>query len=571
MGTNPRIVWEGPQLVNSSLALVNRSISLELIKRADFHMTLLPSQRDTVSPEWSMGHELPDYYGSLRNVLEADVHIRQQWPPSFRPSLAKKYVMFQPWEYGTIPRDWVDPIDQLVDEVWVNSEYTKNGYVQSGIKAEKVFVFPLGIDLMTFNPQGHIYKLSTEKTFKFLFVGGTIYRKGIDKLLEAYTSTFTRSDDVTLVIKDFGKDSYYKGQTYHEWIQQLAVSAEAPEIIYLDDEMTPSEIASLYRSCQCLVHPYRGEGFGLPILEAMGCGLAPIIPDKGPAVEFTTDDTSFRVQSSIQVAELPNLETVLPAELVDVDVTGLGRVMKGAYTDQNKVREVGLRASQHVASRYSWAQIAGIVSTRLKYLATSDSLPLPGDVLNRNQFEYTVKHLEAAFKPQQVDKELFYRNIVKSFNKGDTVIDLYTGDSLWTSILTRAEVSRIEIPVTNMISNRNADFLPNIEQYTGCSPIDGASAINLLEYLDPHTMIRLLNTIVNQMSHCGRLVIITLNNQHPAASNILAWHDVRGYSSEFLQTCLLQLGFRSLVHGKSPGEVNHVIYASLLADDNPFL
>ena len=50
----------------------------------------------------------------------------------------------------------------------------------------------------------------------FLFVGGTIARKGIDILLDAYTSQFTADDDVCLVIKDFGTDSFYKGQTCEE-------------------------------------------------------------------------------------------------------------------------------------------------------------------------------------------------------------------------------------------------------------------------------------------------------------------------------------------------------------------
>ena len=46
---------------------------------------------------------------------------------------------------------------------------------------------------------------------RFLFVGGLIWRKGPDVLLEAWTAAFAGRDDVTLVIKDFGADGVYRG------------------------------------------------------------------------------------------------------------------------------------------------------------------------------------------------------------------------------------------------------------------------------------------------------------------------------------------------------------------------
>ena len=50
----------------------------------------------------------------------------------------------------------------------------------------------------------------------------------------------------------------------------------------LDDELDDDEVAALYRACDVLVHPYRGEGFAMPVLEAMACGL-PVITTGGRA------------------------------------------------------------------------------------------------------------------------------------------------------------------------------------------------------------------------------------------------------------------------------------------------
>ena len=49
--------------------------------------------------------------------------------------------------------------------------------------------------------------------FRLLFVGGTIYRKGIDLLLAAFSRAFRPGDGVGLVIKEMGAKSFYRGQT----------------------------------------------------------------------------------------------------------------------------------------------------------------------------------------------------------------------------------------------------------------------------------------------------------------------------------------------------------------------
>ena len=128
---------------------------------------------------------------------------------------------------------------------------------------------PLGIDPTRFHPNANPFPLKTIKPFRFLFVGGTIHRKGIDLLLKAYGETFTAADPVCLVIKEMGGGSFYRGQTARQQIEQLQEREGAPEIEYVTEELGEDELAGLYVACHCLVQPYRGEGFCLPIAEAM--------------------------------------------------------------------------------------------------------------------------------------------------------------------------------------------------------------------------------------------------------------------------------------------------------------
>jgi hypothetical protein len=138
--------------------------------------------------------------------------VRHAWPPDWRRPQNGKLVVIQPWEFGSLPEQWLKD-SASVDEFWVPSEYVRRVYVESGVPADKVKVVPNGVDLEKFQPQARPMKLATQKKFKFLFVGGTIFRKGPDLLLKAYLENFTAADDVCLVIKDFGGKTVYAGQT----------------------------------------------------------------------------------------------------------------------------------------------------------------------------------------------------------------------------------------------------------------------------------------------------------------------------------------------------------------------
>src|SRR5208282_685797 len=103
------------------------------------------------------------------------------------------------------------------------------------------------------------------------------------------------ADDVCLVIKDFGGQGIYAGQTIEARIRAAQARPGAPEILYLNRELSPEALPGLYTACDCLVHPYRGEGFGLPVLEAMACGLPVIVTGGGATDDFAGEEHVFRI------------------------------------------------------------------------------------------------------------------------------------------------------------------------------------------------------------------------------------------------------------------------------------
>ena len=362
-----RITWEGSQFVNHSLALVNREMCRCLIRRSDIELSLVPyepHQFDAsvdLSKYGAIGSRL-----NLRLSAPADVYIRHQWPPNFNPPLEGHWIMIQPWEYGALPKDWVEPMRSQVDELWVPSNYVREVYIESGIPASKVFVIPNGVDYENFHPKAEPKSFDTEKSFKFLFVGGTITRKGIDVLLDAYSSAFSCVDDVSLVIKDMGADTFYRGQSGAERIEAIQKREDAPEILYLKEDLPDKKMAGLYTACDCLVHPYRGEGFGLPVAEAMACGLPVLITRGGACDDYCNEKNSFLIESNRRPIAMNDTELCNTGWVLEPDKYDLIRRLRFLYENRDEGRKIGAVAAREIRELVSWEKSADLVVQRIK-------------------------------------------------------------------------------------------------------------------------------------------------------------------------------------------------------------
>ncbi len=369
----PRVRWEGSFLDYGSLSHVNRNLveALQSKHSEDFEWSL---NQSAIQGAINTPDTLRDWESRMSADIESintDVTVRHGWPPSWmRPVTGGKFVTIQPWEFGVLPESWVKGLEQ-VDEAWVPSSYVKSAYEASGVPADKVVVIPNGIDETKFYPEAPPLPLETNKRFKFLFVGGTIGRKGADVLLNAFAQTFSEEDDLCLVIKDFGGKSFYNGQTMKQTVQELQSRPNAPEILYLDNELSSEEMIGLYTACNCLVHPYRGEGFGLPVLEAMACGLPVICTGGGATDDFATDAFAYRLKSeAFEFGDQVNGEPLVhQGWLLEPSFSDLKQRLRWVFGHQDEARAMGLKASRHAHECWSWKAAAKKVEIRLKYLA----------------------------------------------------------------------------------------------------------------------------------------------------------------------------------------------------------
>ncbi|HEY1713727.1 MAG TPA: glycosyltransferase, partial [Solirubrobacteraceae bacterium] len=275
--------WQGDHGLPTSLSIINDRVSARL-RGSVQRVTRDGGSDDRTPPTPPLVHT-------------ADVEVRHQWPPDLSPARAGRLAIIQPWEFGAVPEAWLEPLHSNVDELWVPSEFVRRMYVDAGVDAERVVTIPNGVDLEVFHPDGMERELpDADEGTRFLFVGGLIARKGVDVLFNAWRRAFAGRDDVTLVLKDFGANDIYRNAG-REPILEHAASGALPRIVLIDEDLSTDEVAALYRACDVLVHPYRGEGFAMPVLEAMACGLPVIVTAGGPTDEFVPADAGWRISA----------------------------------------------------------------------------------------------------------------------------------------------------------------------------------------------------------------------------------------------------------------------------------
>jgi glycosyltransferase involved in cell wall biosynthesis len=319
----------------------------------------------------------------------ADVEVRHQWPPDLSPPRSGRLAVIQPWEYGAIPREWIAGMRTQVDELWVPSEFVRDMYLAAGMPGERVVSLPNGVDLELFKPDGDRYPLpGAEQATRFLFVGGLIPRKGHDILLAAWRSAFAGREDVVLIIKGVGASDTYR-ESEREELLEYAASGELPRLILIEDDLDEQEMAGLFRACDVLVHPYRGEGFGMPVLEAMACGLPVIVTEGGPTDEFCPPAAGWRIRATrteLDVERVGPFDTLGHPWLLEPDADHLAKLLREAVADSAGRSRRGA-AARLAAESQGWDRIATLYSERLAALA---SAPRRGPEIRSYRFEEDV-------------------------------------------------------------------------------------------------------------------------------------------------------------------------------------
>ncbi len=217
---------------------------------------------------------------------------------------------------------------------------------QMQVRPERMTVVPVGVDHTVFRPFDDV----TPKKGRIMVTSSSdVPMKGLVPLLEAVAKLRTERDVELTVI---GRPR--EGGRVDKAIARLGLA----DVVHCVSGISDDALARLYGEAEVAVVPSLYEGFSLPAIEAMACGVAVVATTGGALPEVVGTDGTTGV-------------------LVAPDDPGaLAGAIGGLLDDPDLRARLGAAGRERVISRFTWQVTAA--GTAACYEAVLEGKPLPG-------------------------------------------------------------------------------------------------------------------------------------------------------------------------------------------------
>lgn len=199
------------------------------------------------------------------------------------------------------------------------SEFTARELREVLAPSVPVIVAPLGVDHRRFHADASAdaalfaqASLNVQAPY-LLFVGTLEPRKGLDVLLVAFGKLAASDPDLELwVVGQTGWDM----DVVEEQLRTHPFAARIHQLGFVDEVVLPA----LYRHARVAIYPSRGEGFGLPVLEAMACG-ATVVTSRDTVMAEVAGDGAVLTRAG----DADELASAVATLLTEPDATRVSR------------------------------------------------------------------------------------------------------------------------------------------------------------------------------------------------------------------------------------------------------
>lgn len=226
-------------------------------------------------------------------------------------------------------------IDLVINFTKVGQKIYEDKWIGSGICGIHI---PYPIDTEYFYPS------NTEVEFTFAHSegwGGSAFRKGTDLI-------FTVFQQLCHMCK--GRPTIWvhsqPGEARHSQFLKMMKAAVRGTDIHRENLLNARDI---YSRGQIFICPSRREGLGLPILEAMACGLPVITTDAPPMNEWFPEDYPLLVKVQCQT-DLPYGDV----PMYTPNAFDLMKKMELAYKNPEEMEQIGKTNRIIIQEKFSW-------------------------------------------------------------------------------------------------------------------------------------------------------------------------------------------------------------------------
>ena len=308
-----KVLLRAPLLTNSGYGVHSRQLFTWLHERKDVDLVVECLQWGRTS--WLLDSKLEN--GTIGKIMncsqpfdknEIDISFQVQLPDEWDENLGKINIGVTALvETDKCSSEWVEKCNKM-DHIVVPSTFTKNVLERSGVVSKPVTVIPEWYNPEIENKSGLAETLDDERfntitePFTILMIGTLTSqmqqddRKNIVNTIKWVSEEFADKKDVAILIKtNFGKGTTEDKRLCTEYLKKIKPVlglGEYPKIKLLHGNMKTKEVAALYnhKNIKMYVSATRGEGYGLPLVEAAASGLPIVVTGWSGHLQFLDKD-----------------------------------------------------------------------------------------------------------------------------------------------------------------------------------------------------------------------------------------------------------------------------------------
>ncbi len=352
---------EGPFDSSYSLALVNRELARGLSEAGEQVALRATEGPGPIAVDERFIRANPDCAAMYaRRKLPARSVLRLLYPPRVTDMHGQNAVLScYGWEESCLPAEYCRDFNEQLHLVTSMSRWVTRTLCDNGVTAPLATV-GLGADhILRAEMQPAPLAAFDEPCLKLLHVSSCFPRKGIDVLLAAYAQAFTARDAVVLIIKTFPNPHHDIEAQLARW---RAEHSAAPRVELINADLPEGAIRALYQMADVLVAPSRGEGFGLPMAEAMLHRCPVITTGHGGQRDFCTPETAWLIDYRFARAQ-SHFQTG-PSVWAEPDVGHLASLLAEFHLAWKDARLEAMTQARVTAAealvreRFTWRQVA---------------------------------------------------------------------------------------------------------------------------------------------------------------------------------------------------------------------
>ena len=359
-----KVLLKAPILSKSGYGEHARFVYRALKARPDYYdVYILPMS-------WGKSGWLLDSTPEIDSILEDIRKLSQDGPSSYdlsvQVTIPNEWERIAPINIGVtagietdrVTPEWLQKANEM-DKIVVVSEHAKKVFTKTNydmldsktnepagvLKCEtpiEVVGYPVKKVYPSLGTVDH--KFSTK--FNFLTVAQWGPRKDLEGTIRGFVEEFIHNPDVGLVVKTYQANMSTIDRRQTD-VRLMSLLSEYPDrkckIHYIHGSLTEEEMHGLYKNPQieAYITTTHGEGFGLPIFEAVYSGLPVICPAWSGQIDFlsvetTNDRTGKQSKQSYFTKVKHTLKTVAPEVVWN---TVIGKDHQWCYVDQEHYKK----------------------------------------------------------------------------------------------------------------------------------------------------------------------------------------------------------------------------------------